>query len=68
MIPFLVALEIGLRLVTDASNAGLSWIRRRRHIESDLGIWKTLWALIHRPLAAPLVAKPGEPPGAGGGA
>jgi hypothetical protein len=53
MIPFLVALEIGLRLVTDGSNAALSWIRRRRGIESDLGIWRTLWAAIRRPMAPP---------------
>jgi hypothetical protein len=52
MIPFLVVLEIGLRLVTDASHAALSWIRGRRGIESDLGIWRTLWAAVRRPLAA----------------
>jgi hypothetical protein len=51
MIPFLVVLEIGLRLVTDASHAALSWIRGRRGIESDLGIWRTLWAAMRRPLA-----------------
>lgn len=51
MIPFLVVLEIGLRLVTDASHATLSWIRGRRGIESDLGIWRTLWAAVRRPLA-----------------
>ena len=51
MIPFLLALEIGLRLVTDASHAALSWIRGRRGIESDLGIWRTLWVAVRRPVA-----------------
>ncbi len=63
MIPFLVALEIALRLVTDASSAALSWIRGRRGIASDLGIWRTLWAVIRRPLAPAVspVDDAGEP-------
>ena len=49
MILFLVILEIGLRLVTDASRAALAAIRRRRGIASDLGVWRTLWAAVRRP-------------------
>jgi cadmium resistance protein CadD (predicted permease) len=50
MVLFLVALELGLRLATDGSNALLSWIRRRRGIARDLGIWRTLWAAVRRPI------------------
>lgn len=50
MIAFLIVLEVGLRLVTDGSNALLATIRRRRGVESDLGMWRTIWAGIRRPL------------------
>jgi hypothetical protein len=50
MIVFLVGLEIGLRLLTDTSNALLGYVRRRRGIDSDLGVWRTLWAAVRRPL------------------
>jgi hypothetical protein len=50
MVLFLVALELGLRLTADGSNALLAWIRRRRGIASDLGIWRTLWAAVRRPI------------------
>jgi hypothetical protein len=49
MILFLVVLEVGLRLVTDGSNALMAAIRRRRGIASDLGVWRTLWAAVRRP-------------------
>jgi hypothetical protein len=55
MIAFLIVLEVGLRLVTDGSNALLATVRRRRGIESDLGIWRTIWAGIRRPLPPALV-------------
>ncbi len=58
MILFLIGLEVGLRLLTDTSHAVLSWIRRRRGIDSDLGVWRTLAAAVRRPVAA---AVPGEP-------
>jgi hypothetical protein len=50
MIVFLLALEIGLRLVTDGSHVLIAAIRRRGGIESDLGVWKSLWAAVRRPL------------------
>jgi hypothetical protein len=50
MIVFLLALEIGLRLTNDASRAALGAIRRRRGIESDLGVWGTLAATIRAPV------------------
>ncbi len=50
MLTFLIGLEIGLRLLTDGSNAALASIRRRRGIDSDLGIWRTAWSVIRRPL------------------
>lgn len=50
MVVFLIVLEVGLRLVTDGSNALLAWIRRRRGIESDLGIWRTAWTALRRPV------------------
>lgn len=53
MVVFLIALEIGLRLLTDASNATLAAIRRRRGMESDLGIWRTLGAIVRRQPPAP---------------
>jgi hypothetical protein len=52
MIVFLLALEIGLRLLTDTSHAVLGSLRRRRGIDSDLGIWRTLVTLVKRPLAS----------------
>jgi hypothetical protein len=51
MILFLIALEIGLRLVTDTSHLVLAGIRRRRGIDSDLGVWRTLWGALRRPVA-----------------
>ncbi|MDH4143184.1 MAG: hypothetical protein OEV61_11275 [Chloroflexota bacterium] len=51
MVVFLVALEIGLGLAADGSSAALGWIRRRRGgVESDLGVWRTLWAALRRPV------------------
>lgn len=50
MLGFLIALELGLRILTDASRALLAGIRRRRGIESDLGAWRTLWAALRRPV------------------
>jgi len=41
MLAFLVALEIGLRILTDGSRELLAWSRRRRGVESDLGIWRS---------------------------
>jgi hypothetical protein len=52
MITFLLALEIGLRPVTDASQAALAAIRHRRGIDSSVGFWRTLWAAIRRPVSA----------------
>lgn len=46
----LVGLELALRVMTDASHAVLAAIRRRRSIHSDLGVWRTLWAAIRRPV------------------
>jgi hypothetical protein len=54
MIVFLVALEIGLRLLTDGSHLALASTRRRRGIESDRGIWRTLWAALRRPFSTSL--------------
>ena len=65
MILFLVALELGLRLLAEGSNALLAAIRRRRGIESDHGVWRTIWASLQRPrLASPVVpaAPVGENP------
>jgi hypothetical protein len=50
MIVFLIALEIGLRLITDGAQALLAAIRRRRGIEDDTGVWRTLWIGLKRPL------------------
>jgi hypothetical protein len=60
MVVFLVGLEVGLRLATDGSNALLAWIRRRRGIASDLGVWRTLWMVVRRPIrdALPAAADP----------
>lgn len=46
MIIFLVALEISLRLLTDGSHAALATMRRRRGIDGDLGVWRTLRAAL----------------------
>jgi hypothetical protein len=51
MIVFLIALEIGLRLVTDGAQALLAAIRRRRGVDDDTGVWRTLWIGLKRPLA-----------------
>jgi hypothetical protein len=59
MILFLIGLEVGLRLLTDTSHAVLSWIRRRRGIDSDLGVWRTLAAAVRRPVAAAVPVEPG---------
>jgi hypothetical protein len=50
MVTFLVALEIGLRLVTDASHAILAAIRRRRGIDDHAGVWRTIWSGLRRPV------------------
>jgi MFS family permease len=52
MIAFLVVLEIGLRLTTDASQWTLREIRRRRGIDDHTGVWRTLWAGVRRPMRA----------------
>ncbi len=57
MIVFLVTLEVGLRLLTDTSNAALGAIRERRGIDSDLGVWRTLLSAIKRPVAPPVPAE-----------
>lgn len=41
MFVFLIALEIGLRLLTDGSRWLLAWDRRRRGVESELGVWRS---------------------------
>jgi hypothetical protein len=51
MIAFLVVLEVGLRLSTDGSHAALAMMRRRRGIESDLGVWRTVRATLGGPLS-----------------
>jgi hypothetical protein len=50
MVVFLVVLEIGLRLLTDASHAVMAFLRERRGVDSQLGVWRTLWAALRRPL------------------
>jgi hypothetical protein len=49
MVLVIVALELGLRLLTVGSNATLSAFRRRRGITSDAGIWRSVRQLIRRP-------------------
>jgi hypothetical protein len=51
MLLLLIALEIGLRITTDGSNAVLGYARRRSGIESDAGIWATVRTSIRRPFA-----------------
>jgi hypothetical protein len=36
--------------VTDASRAVLAAVRRQCGIDSDLGVWRTLWAAVRRRL------------------
>lgn len=45
---FLIGLEIGLRLATDGSNAILRAVRRRRGIEDDAGVWRTIRRAVRR--------------------
>lgn len=52
MVAFLLALELGLRLATDGSNAALVAMRRRRGIADDVGFWRTLLA-VARPRVSP---------------
>jgi hypothetical protein len=59
MVAFVVGIEIAMRIVTDTTTALLAWIRRRRGIDSDRGIWRSLWASIRRPVKGVL---PGPPP------
>jgi hypothetical protein len=66
MILFLVVLEVGLRLVTDGSNALLVAIRRRSGIASDRGVWRTLWAALRRPLPEALTVPVEAAAGSGG--
>jgi hypothetical protein len=49
MMVFLIALEIGLRVMTDGSHRILAAIRHRRGIEGDTGVWRTLWAALRPP-------------------
>jgi hypothetical protein len=49
MLLLLIALEIGLRILADGSNAVLGYARNRRGIESDAGVWATLRIVIQRP-------------------
>lgn len=61
MIAFIVGVEIALRVVTDTTTAVLAWVRRRRGIESDRGVWRSLWASIRRPVRTALPDPPSEP-------
>ena len=58
MIAFLVVLELGLRLLADTSHAVLDATRRRRGIDSDSGVWRTLWVSIRRPRSQALADDP----------
>jgi hypothetical protein len=51
LVIFLIALEIGLRLMTDGSRALLAAVRRRRGIEGDLSVWRSLRVTIRRRLS-----------------
>jgi hypothetical protein len=51
----LIGIELALRLTTDGAHAVLVAIRRHRGIRSDLGVWRTVWTFIRRPV-------PAEPP------
>jgi hypothetical protein len=69
MVVFLIVLEVGLRLLADGSSAALAGVRRRRGIESDVGVWGTLWAAARRPLPPlPVDAQDAEPNSADTGA
>jgi hypothetical protein len=46
MLLFLVVLELSLRIVTDGSHALLARYRHSRGIDSDAGVWRTLWEAI----------------------
>jgi len=61
MIVFVIGVEIALRVVTDSTHALLADIRRRRGIESDRGVWRSLWAWIRRPVESALPAPPADP-------
>ena len=50
MLVVLVGLEWTLRILSDGSNALLTYVRSRRGIESEVGVWGTLRALIRRPV------------------
>jgi hypothetical protein len=52
MLLVLVAIEVGLRVATDGSNAALAEVRRRRGSENDAGIWETVRTRIRRPVHA----------------
>jgi hypothetical protein len=49
MLAFLVLLEVGMRLLTDGSQAVLRANRRRHGITGDLGVWRTIWAGLRGP-------------------
>jgi hypothetical protein len=48
----LVAIEVGLRVTTDGSNAALAAVRRQRGSENDAGIWETVRTRVRRPVQA----------------
>jgi hypothetical protein len=56
----LVALELVLRIVTDGAHAVLAAVRQRRGIDSDLRVWRTLWAAIRRPIPADRLTRGAE--------
>jgi hypothetical protein len=69
MLLVLMAIEVGLRVATDGSNAVLAAGRRRRGSESDAGIWETVRSRIRRPIRAAIGAVGGtEEPGGDAGA
>jgi hypothetical protein len=58
MVAFLLGLEIALRLLTDTSRTVLASIRERRGVESDLGVWRTLWVAVRRPITPVIQGNP----------
>jgi hypothetical protein len=60
MLQLLIGIELILRLTTDGSHALLGAIRRRRGIDDDRGVWRTLWAAVRRP-TEPISAMLGDP-------
>lgn len=69
LIGLLIALELSLRIVTDAAHQVLAAVRRRRGVSSDLGVWRTLWAAVRGRPADAAAADLGEavvPASAGG--